>query len=372
MMMALLASLGSTALFATGRSIAVLAIARLLQGFACNGAWVIGLSLMADFYKDDPANIGKAMNAIEMGYVTGQLLGPPIGGYLYTLNYYAPFGLCGVLILIDLLGRALLPDPDASYPSSHEVNKGGQESDLPSSAAVQSECQTTEATQIDVIVSKNATSMGVAKLTEINVADPCPNMEAIQFKNIVRFKSLWIVLFLAAALYTVFNGIEPTLPLYLNATYGFDPSRIGIVWMSLVIPQIISSFVGAWIFDRFGMKRAFMVGFITACVAFFVLAIPFARGDLDWTVVTFVFAGISMGLGIAPVSPAIAASVPPEFTTLGYCLMMVVFASGMVVGPIMGSYLFEETGWSLQMLVFGCVLSVSTVALFWLPSDVQK
>ncbi|KAJ3207788.1 hypothetical protein HDU82_003305, partial [Entophlyctis luteolus] len=79
LMVASLFSLAAaTLLFAFSRAFWMFAVARFLEGFASNGVWVLGLSIVADLYKDDDANLGKAMGFIMAGFSAGLLIGPPI------------------------------------------------------------------------------------------------------------------------------------------------------------------------------------------------------------------------------------------------------------------------------------------------------
>ncbi|KAI8837870.1 major facilitator superfamily domain-containing protein [Chytridium lagenaria] len=97
----------STVFFAVAKGYWALLIARFLQGASCTGVWVLGLALVADTYSDDEAGLGKAMGYVLIGYTLGQLA----GGALFKWNRYSPYVFCGVLIIIDLIGRLLVIDP---------------------------------------------------------------------------------------------------------------------------------------------------------------------------------------------------------------------------------------------------------------------
>ncbi|KAJ3384882.1 hypothetical protein HDU84_002587, partial [Entophlyctis sp. JEL0112] len=287
LMVASLFSLAAaTLLFAFSRAFWMFAVARFLEGFASNGVWVLGLSIVADLYKDDDANLGKAMGFIMAGFSAGLLIGPPIGGALFKLNYYAPFMFCGCLIALDLFGRLLVP-------SGHEAKAKEERSE--------------------------------------DQVPGCSAEEKPKFKALFEFKSLWIVLFLNAAISIVTNGIEPTLPLKLNAQYGFDSDTLGLIWMALIGPQVIGGILGGVLFDRIGMKRTFLVGFVGTAASFFLLAIPGPQ-HVGWTCATLIMTGVWFGVGLAPVNPGIGRILPLEYQTMGYSLGTTVFAIGICVG----------------------------------------
>jgi MFS family permease len=95
-------------LFATATNFYLLLLGRLLQGAASAASWTAGLALIAMRYPDKRVEmIGFAL----MGSTAGSLLGPTIGGALYTVGGYAlPFAVIGVLIVVDFTLRiSLLP-----------------------------------------------------------------------------------------------------------------------------------------------------------------------------------------------------------------------------------------------------------------------
>lgn len=114
-----LAALGaSTILFVLARSIALLIVARGLQGLSAAAVWVVGLAIVAD--NVPPERVGEAMGHTTIALTWGCLLGPTVGGVLYErLGFNGTFAVPGVLILVDVVLRfAMIERPGESDTAS--------------------------------------------------------------------------------------------------------------------------------------------------------------------------------------------------------------------------------------------------------------
>ena len=68
----LTALLGATLLFAFGQSLAVLVVARILQGLSAAVVWTIGLALVMDTV--GPENLGKTIGSVGSSHETLKVL----------------------------------------------------------------------------------------------------------------------------------------------------------------------------------------------------------------------------------------------------------------------------------------------------------
>ena len=93
----------STILLALGRSVAVLAIARFLQGASGGVVWTIGIALVIETVGNE--NLGKTMGTIFSFISVAGLFSPMVGGLLYARTGYK--GVFGVGV--SLIG--ILPKP---------------------------------------------------------------------------------------------------------------------------------------------------------------------------------------------------------------------------------------------------------------------
>ncbi len=112
LLVGLCALLAATLLFAFGSSLPWLFAARAAQGASGAVTWTAGLALVAQLF--EPRERPQVFATIFMATGLGTLVGPPLGGVLYTLGgFRAPFLVAAGLVLLDGLGRALfLPGRD--------------------------------------------------------------------------------------------------------------------------------------------------------------------------------------------------------------------------------------------------------------------
>lgn len=99
MILGVLLSALTVALFALAGNFPLLLLGRVMQGAAASATWTAGLALIAAHYPQKRVEmIGFAL----MGSTAGSLLGPVIGGALYQAGgYVLPFAATGALVAID-------------------------------------------------------------------------------------------------------------------------------------------------------------------------------------------------------------------------------------------------------------------------------
>jgi proton-dependent oligopeptide transporter, POT family len=86
--------------------------------------------------------------------------------------------------------------------------------------------------------------------------------------------------------------------LFIQAKYGFDSSKSGIIWSSFLFSVYFLPLVGGIIADRFlGYGKTVTIGIVVMFIGYILLAIPM-RGDTSvWVVVTALFV-IALGTGL--------------------------------------------------------------------------
>ncbi|KAI9333992.1 major facilitator superfamily domain-containing protein [Obelidium mucronatum] len=315
---------GAIALFAFSHNVWLLAVARLLQGFSASGVWVLGLALVADLYHNDDKNLGVVMGFIFTGVAIGQLMGPPIGGWLYEYGQVYPFVFCAALVAVDLLGRLLIEEPPATT-----VDGQKQESE------------------------SNAQRLQQGSSSSTLNDDPLQQATAattFSMKQLFTKDSL-LVLALCFILSTCLTQFEPTLPLHLQDLFNYDSSQIGTIWLAFVIPNIFGGLLGGWLFDRYGIRFVCIYGIPLNIISMALLMVPGpSSGRLAWLSTMLVISGFSFGITFSPVAPAIA-------------------AVGIAVGPVAGGFLYLGVGWMWEQAVFvgALVLFYPVVFLFTRP-----
>jgi MFS family permease len=196
-----------------GRTEAVLIVARVFQGISAAVVWTVGLALIVDTVGE--ARVGQAMAYASSAMSMGLILGPVLGGVLYDKRgYYAAFALAFALIVFDLVLRVILVEKKIAVryenigPSSDEENS-----------------QSIKLHPVQPLPQPEA--------NEVAQRVPSPVLSVRKSRippviRILRYPRLLVALFLSFVQATILSAFDATLPLYLNALFGFTALESGI------------------------------------------------------------------------------------------------------------------------------------------------
>ncbi|KAJ3118997.1 hypothetical protein HK100_000506 [Physocladia obscura] len=373
MILSLGVTLAAVLLFAFAQSIAALVCARLLQGISSCGVWVLGLSYVADVYANDQKNFGLVMSIIFSGMSFGQLIGPPVSGWLYGINTKDPYWFCIALVFVDLIGRFLIAD----VPASPDTDTVATQLDLPSLASANSDTIIHSPALLLVATKERPAALySIDTLTNIPttltskdvfIARTSDDGVEFSFRNIGRARLLLVTCVFCVIIATCLTQIEPTLPLYLNNRFGYNSGQIGTLWLAFVIPNVFGSVFGGTMYDKYGIRRVCCVAMPAAAIMLGLLAIPGPTDTIAYVACMLAFSGIAFGGVFAPIAPAIAAAVPKEFYVGAYVAMNISYSIGTSVGPIVGAFLYQNIGFMWQMLAFALFLVACIPLIFLMP-----
>lgn len=106
-LLGLLALTGATVLLCVGKSIGVLMLGRILQGFSAAIVWTVGLALLVDTVGQ--RNIGHAMGYVFISLSLAFPMAPLLGGLVYDHGgYYEVFAMSFGLLGLDIILRLVL------------------------------------------------------------------------------------------------------------------------------------------------------------------------------------------------------------------------------------------------------------------------
>lgn len=132
LLIGLFALAGATIFLCLGRSIALLIVGRILQGFSAAIVWSVGLALLADTV---PNNIGQAMGYSAIAMSLGLLISPAIGGAVFAgAGYYAVYYVAFGCIFLDIILRLVLVEKKVAQQWSHDENRNDTEQDAADAA----------------------------------------------------------------------------------------------------------------------------------------------------------------------------------------------------------------------------------------------
>ncbi|HLY29828.1 MAG TPA: MFS transporter [Ktedonobacterales bacterium] len=285
--------------------------ARAAQGMAAAITWTAGLALLAQLY---PAQKRSAIFArVGLASGVGLLLGPPLGGALYTLGgFRAPFLFAAALALLDGVGRIIF---------------------LPGNAGM-----TRLAPEPGTTRSLLASAPFLIGLAAVVVSD------------------------------LILTALDPTMPPLFTRQYGLTPLWIGLIFGGVVVIYSSAQSLAAVLTQRARPAVVIVVGLLLVTLGAFLL------GNSDTLPATFVALG-ALGVAIAFVLiPALEllttageAGRDPQRIPYGaiYALYNLAFSIGGLLGPLLAtssiSLLGQRDGW----LILGAPALLAAIWLTW-------
>jgi multidrug resistance protein len=284
MVLGLLGLAAATVLFAFARAFWLLVLARALQGVAGAATWIPGMALLADHF--DAESRGKAMGTAFALANLGVLLGPPLSGFLdQHAGPRAPFMLGAALVILDAAARAFLLKDTPRHPEP-----------------------------------------------------PVPWKTLLAHPLIRIFAGAMV---LASGLWAL---VESTLPLHLDARLHLGPTAIGLCFMAAALSHTICSPQMGRLSDRIGRVKVLRIGFALCLLA---LPLPVFMPGIGAVILAMVLLGATASFVMAPCGPGVADAVQAMGRTdyaLGFAILNLAYAVGMVMGPLLGSALVQGTG----------------------------
>ncbi|KAG0275261.1 hypothetical protein BGZ95_009012, partial [Linnemannia exigua] len=361
MMLGMLGLAVATVGFSLASNYWVLILARIGQGSAGGASWTIGLGLLADVYPPD--NLGVVMGATMTANAIGFMLGPMVGGYLYEYHgYSAPFVFCAGLAILDFLCIVFIAEPEKKKVSAVAVakptdNDNVQDGGESSSNAIEQEVDgltvsehepstttvvAVERTAAAISDPKHAqeilddglhhgektrkdnstehhlqqtggssssiygTTSSAASSTSVEVEpSKASNDDAGIEVSMFEIASNWTITCCLLATFvaaSVFSGLEPILPLYLEELLGAGPTQTGLIFLAAIFPTLFSSAIGYYA-DKIGHFYISLLGMFIFAIATFALSLP--RSFLTFILPLALF-GLGSSTILTPLLPAMA------------------------------------------------------------------
>lgn len=281
----------ATLAFAFAPGLPLLFVARGAQGLAAAATWTAGLVLVAQLYP--AARRPTIFSRILIANGIGTLIGPPVGGLLYTLGgFSAPFLAVSFLVVLDGLGRLrFLPGRRALAAAQ------------PAAA--------------------DAESPARARLRQ----DP-------------RFTTALLSTLAGAALLAM---AEPSVPLYLSERFGVRPFTIGLVFGGVALVFIIFQPVVAVITRRVGANRAVAFGLVMSAGA---LVLEATAANAPQAEFALIHLALGLSLILLPSLEVLTRSGQEHHTSFGaiFAAYNLASAGGQVIGPIVAGAAITAIG----------------------------
>ncbi|KAI0423782.1 major facilitator superfamily domain-containing protein [Xylaria sp. FL1042] len=369
----LAALLAATILLALGRSINVLVVARILQGMSAAVVWTVGLAMVLDTV--GPKDLGKVIGSIFSFISIGELMAPVIGGVLYEKTGYAGvFGLGAGILGLDFIMRFLVVEKRtaAKYYESVDSAEGTVRS-MGSRMDQDNDGISHEASEEDALLPKRE--------DEAYKIRQQPNKLVRALPILICFKSprLLVALCLAFVQASLLAVYDATIPTEAQALFNFSPLKAGLIFIALNVPYLFLGPVAGWAVDRYGTKKAAVLGFGWMVPVLILLRLP--SDELlpkSQNIVLFCALLALNGVGLAVIgSPSVveASNVVQKYDKANpgffgengpyaqlYGFNSLFYCSGLAIGPVVAGYLNGSIGYGNMNLTFA-ILSAITSAL---------
>jgi MFS transporter, DHA1 family, solute carrier family 18 (vesicular amine transporter), member 1/2 len=291
----LVALSAASLLFAFADTLPWLFAARLVQGAADAVTWVVGFALIADLY--DANERGKVTGFVMMGTSVALMIGPTFGGWLYELGgIRLPFIAVAALAAVDVLLFLALAVPSRHAETNH-----------------------------------------------------------VPFRTVLRVPAIAICAIVVVGISATISMLEPVLALHLSAL-GVTPARLGIIYGAAAVATTALNPVTGSLSDRFGSRRVMMIGLVMMGCGIPILGQAWSYGS---ALVLFV---VVAAAGTFVITPSLAymgeATTDAGVRSFGvaYGLYNLAWGAGLLSGPALGGFLFEQMGLARLTLVWAPLL----------------
>ena len=358
----------ATVLLALGQSVAVLGLARFLQGASGGVVWTVGLAILIETVGQE--NLGKTMGTIFSFISVAGLFSPVLGGLLYARSgYRGVFGVGIGLVAVDFVLRLLMVE-----------KKVAEKYDGQSTPPDDTEATTDDAERTPLLSDTTKKDLRYRLKTPKNrLLQSLPVL--LIFRDPSFLTAIWIGFMQAVLL----GSFDATVPLVASEQFGFNSLKAGLMFLPLGGADFLLGPVFGWCVDRYGTKPLSVLGFtwLVPSLALLRLSTNSVGDKLDFGRHVALYAGLlaSNGVGLAIInSPAIveAGNVVEKywkangdiFETAPYAQLYgingMIWSAGLTVGPLVAGSLREKIGYGNMNAVLGglCALTVVLAAAF--------
>ena len=387
-LLGLIALAFSTLAFSLGQSTFVLFVGRLVQGGSSAAVHTVGMAILADTVGQ--AGMGPAMGFVGMSIALGVVLGPMLGGILYhRMGYFAVFGSAYALVGLDFVFRVFMVTAKDEAPLKRLTEGNhrdygtipGNDSVSHTSISHESFTGTTGSNSSSSLCS-HSTPSSLDSMDSLDfLVAPGTILQSQKSSSTPRHPILVLLStprMLAALLgdfaqSMVLTGLESILPLRIKTMFHYNSMQVALIFLALSFGSFAGPATGR-LSDRIGAKITVCFGFGTAAPLLILLRLV----DHDSKAMVALLCSLTLLLGVSLnmiLTPSwsdasytvddIMRNEPGIFGTKGayaqaFGLMNMAYATGSLVGPLLGGFLVEHVGWNDLTLGTGifCALCV--------------
>ncbi|KAJ0423534.1 major facilitator superfamily domain-containing protein [Aspergillus carlsbadensis] len=362
-------ALMSVASLSLAKTLAWLLIGRVFQCTVSNGLWIVGMATMTENIGSE--HMGKITGLTSALTAAGTIAGPVLAGVLFSIGgYWFAWAGAVVFLIVDTILRLLMV----------EKKPGSASSGLEDS----------EAREDDPLLSESESDNSSDASPAI-----CEEMQGWRFYSCLfrqpRFSTGMVCFYIFALLIACF---ESTLAVHVRSVFSWGALPVGLLLASIQGPRMILGPAVGWLKDRCGSRTPTTIGLMSIVPFLLLLGIPgddrfpWANAD-DRGKVIYAFAMVTLGcltcllngVGMMEATETIdllQADQPGIFGPNGgysraIALMSMVWAAGLLSGPLLAGLVVERFGYFELQCVLGIICAMASVlALLFLDSRSKR
>lgn len=309
LLLGLAALAAATVAFAYAPGLLLLFAARGAQGVAAAATWTAGLALVAQLtsVKQRPAVFSRILMATGIG----TLIGPPLGGLLYTVGgFSAPFIAVAALVVLDGCGRLIF---------------------LPSRRP------------------------HVAPLTTAHRAGH------VHLRQDPQLVFALLMTLAGAALLAL---AEPSIPLVLNTHFGVKPFAIGLVFGGVALVFILFQPLVAAVTRWVGADRAVAFGLVMSAGALVLEAVSPTALHAEFALI---YLALGLSLILLPALEVLTSRGQTRAVAFGalFAAYNLAYAGGQLIGPLMAGAALTAVGPEQGFALLSLIPGTLGFVLFW-------
>jgi MFS family permease len=157
--------------------------------------------------------------------------------------------------------------------------------------------------------------------------------------------------------------LEPAVSLWLSLDLGLTPSRVGVVFGVAAVAATALHPVFGRLSDRWSGRRLTMIGLIVTALMMPLLS---RAWDLQSAIAFYVLMGVALALVVTPslafMAEATSAAGVESFG-VSYGVYNFAWGFGLLIGPAIGGFLFEQLGFARLTFVWMPLVVATTILL---------
>jgi len=372
----LLALGGATVLLNLGHNIGLLILGRILQGISAAVVWTVGLALLADTV--DREEVGQTMGYVFVAMSIGILLGPLLGGIVFEKGgYNEVYAMAYILIGVDIALRFMMIEKKVAerwevteiIPSTQNIELSRDDKRVEANEEMQ------EHRNMQTVSQDSSAS---PRVTEPTAKEPPvhtgPRSRFPPVITLLKSRRLLCALWGCMVVAILMTQFDSVLPIYVRDTFHWNSTGAGLIFLPLVLPSLLSPFIG-WAIDKYGGRWFAVAGFLSFAPVEVLLRLvdhdSINQKVLLCALLTLI--GLSLDLCTPPIMVEITSIVeakerenPGLFGSKGayaqaYGLFNFAWASGCLIGPIWAGFVNERAGWETMSWTMALLSALTAI-----------